>query len=97
LRVALTRAIQINVDIATHILANEDQAVPATMAEAFASLEHLKIITPGIADKMKQSIGYRNVAVHNYDDIDLKITYDIASYHLDDFKDFIKQIMSRLN
>ena len=86
-----------NVDIATYILANNDQAVPTTMAEAFASLEHLKIITPNIADKMKRSIGYRNVAVHNYDDIDLIITYDIARHHLGDFKDYIKQIISSQN
>ena len=93
----LTRAIQMNVDIATYILANNDQAVPTTMAEAFASLEHLKIITPNIADKMKRSIGYRNVAVHNYDDIDLIITYDIARHHLGGFKDYIKQIISSQN
>ncbi|WP_428353522.1 type VII toxin-antitoxin system HepT family RNase toxin [Methyloprofundus sp.] len=91
----LTRAIQMNVDIATHILANTNQAVPATMAEAFTSLEHLNIISPDIADKMRRSIGYRNVAVHNYDDIDLAITYEIASHHLEDFKDYIKQIMLR--
>ena len=34
----LTRAIQMNVDIAMHILASKDQVVPTTMAEAFASL-----------------------------------------------------------
>ncbi len=28
---------------------------------------------------MKRSVGYRNIAVHNYDNIDLSITYDIAS------------------
>jgi uncharacterized protein YutE (UPF0331/DUF86 family) len=90
----LTRAIQMNVDIATHILANTNQAVPTTMAEAFTSLERLNILTPDIADKMRRSIGYRNVAVHNYDDIDLTITYKIASHHLGDFKSYIKQIIS---
>ena len=90
----LTRAIQMNVDIATHILANTAQAVPTTMAEAFTNLEHLKIITPNIADKMRRSIGYRNIAVHNYDEIDLAITYKIARHHLEDFKDYIRQIVS---
>lgn len=88
----LTRAIQMNVDIATHILADTNQAVPTTMAEAFTCLERLNILTPDIADKMRRSIGYRNVAVHNYDDIDLTITYEIARHHLGDFKDYVKQI-----
>jgi len=70
-----------NVDIATHILANTDQAVPTTMAEAFPNLEHLNIITP-------------NIAVHNYDEIDLAITYKIGRHHLEDFKDYIRQIVS---
>ncbi|MSP52945.1 MAG: DUF86 domain-containing protein [Gammaproteobacteria bacterium] len=90
----LTRAIQMNVDIATHILADTNQAVPATMAEAFTSLERSNIITHDIADKMRRSIGYRNIAVHNYDDIDLSITYQIACHHLNDFKDYIRQIIS---
>ena len=35
----LTRAIQMSVDIATHLLAETNQAVPTTMAEAFTYLE----------------------------------------------------------
>ncbi len=89
----LSRAVQMSVDIATHILSTTNQPVPSTMAEAFVSLERINIISPGIADKMKRSVGYRNVAVHNYDDIDLSITYDIADKHLSDFKEFIKQIL----
>ena len=89
----LTRAVQVSVDIATHILSTTNQPVPSTMAEAFISLERINIISAEIADKMKRSVGYRNVAVHNYDDIDLSITYDIANNHLGDFKEFIKQIL----
>jgi uncharacterized protein YutE (UPF0331/DUF86 family) len=88
----LTRTIQMCVDIATHILATKDQALPSTMAEAFLSLQQLNIITADIADKMRLSVSYRNVAVHVYDDIDLKITYDVARNHLADFKQYITQV-----
>ena len=89
----LTRAVQLSVDIATHIISTTNQAPPLTMAEAFISLERVNILTPEIADKMKRAVGYRNVAVHNYDDINLSITYDIAQNHLGDFKQFIRQIL----
>ena len=89
----LTRTIQMSVDIATHILSCLDGPVPGTMAEAFLSLKQFNIITPEIADKMKLSVSYRNVAVHSYDEIDLSITYDIASHHLNDFKSYITQIL----
>ena len=42
---------------------------------------------------MKKSVGCRNVAVHSYDDIDLGITHRIAKDHLQDFKDFINEIL----
>jgi len=90
----LTRAVQLSVDIATHILSTTNQAPPSTMAEAFLSLEHINIISPEIADKMKRAVGYRNVAVHCYDDINLSITYEIAQNNLGDFKQFIKQILA---
>ena len=60
----LTRAVQISVDIATHILSTTNQPVPSTMAEAFVSLERINVISAEIADKMKKSVGYQNVAVH---------------------------------
>jgi len=89
----LTRAIQMSVDIAMHILATKDGGVPNTMAEAFVGLHKLNIIDAQAADKMRRSVSYRNVAVHAYDDIDLKITYDIAKNHLLDFKEYISQVM----
>lgn len=90
----LTRAIQLSVDIATHCLSTTNLPVPSTMEEGFVSLERAGIISIEIADKMKKSVCFRNVAVHNYDDIDLSITYEIANQHLGDFKAFVKQVLS---
>jgi len=93
----LTRAVQLSVDIATHILATTQLASPSTMADAFVNLERTQIITAEITDKMKRAVGYRNVAVHCYDDINLSITYEIAQKHLGDFKQFIQQILAFYN
>jgi uncharacterized protein YutE (UPF0331/DUF86 family) len=43
---------------------------------------------------MKKSVGFRNIAIHNYDDIDLGLAYTIAKEHRLDFVEFIKQIDS---
>lgn len=88
----LTRAIQMSVDIATHLLAETNQVLPTTMAEAFTYLEGSKIIKPGTADSMRRLIGFRNIAVHSYDDLDLVITYAIALRHLDDFTNYLKEV-----
>ena len=88
----ITRVVQLSVDIATHILSTHNQAVPQTMSEAFTQLQRQGTISKQTADKMKKSVGYRNVAVHSYDDINLEITYEIAKDHLQDFKRFIKEL-----
>ena len=89
----ITRAVQLSVDIATHILATTNQVVPTTMSDAFERLYQQGRISKRILEKMKKSVGYRNIAVQSYDDIDLSITYEIARDHLQDFKYFIHEIL----
>jgi uncharacterized protein YutE (UPF0331/DUF86 family) len=88
----LTRIIQSCVDIAMHIIADSNAETPQTMSESFDTLKKLTIIDKEIAVKLKKSIGFRNIAVHNYGELDLELTYIIAKQHLNDFKVYIKQI-----
>lgn len=88
----ITRAVQLSVDIATHVLSTGNEAVPDTMSDAFVKLHRQGLFSKQVAEKMIKSVGYRNVAVHSYDDVDLSITYEIARDHLQDFKNFIKEI-----
>jgi uncharacterized protein YutE (UPF0331/DUF86 family) len=43
---------------------------------------------------MKAMIGFRDIAVHDYQDINLDIVQMIIEKHLDDYKKFAKQILS---
>ncbi len=93
----ISRAVQLSVDIATHMLSSGNESVPKSMADSFTKLHRQGVISELIAEKMKKSVGYRNVAVHSYDDIDLSITYAIAKDHLQDFREFIKEISKTQN
>lgn len=42
--------------------------------------------------KMNSMIGFRNIAVHNYQKINLNILQNIVEEHLTDFTEFIKSI-----
>jgi len=92
----LTRAVQLSVDLAMHLCANSDKPVPQTMGESFEVLQQLDILTLTIAEKMKKAVGFSNIAVHNYDEIDLNLAYSIAKEHIDDFVVFIKQVSEQL-
>ncbi len=63
------------------------------MGEAFEMLFQLKVLTAEISEKMKKSVGFRNIAVQNYDEIDLGLAYTIAKEHRTDFIEFIRQII----
>lgn len=39
---------------------------------------------------MRKSVGFRNVMVHNYDDVNWEIVYAICSKHPGDFRAFAK-------
>lgn len=93
----LTRMIQTSVDIATHMIATSGNTIPETMSGAFSELEKLNIIPSNLSQKMKKSVGFRNLAVHSYDEINLSITYSIAHNHLNDFTVYSKHILDSLD
>jgi uncharacterized protein YutE (UPF0331/DUF86 family) len=91
----LTRAVQLCVDMATHVLADTEQPLPQTMADAFDRLAAEGIIPAETATRMRRAVGFRNVAVHSYQAIDWHIVHTISHQGLEDFRDFARHL-SRL-
>lgn len=88
----LSRAVQLCVDIAAHTLAASNQPAPNTMSEAFQRLAAMQIIDTYLAERLKKSVGFRNLAVHNYHDLNWDIVFAVASKHLEDFKEFARNV-----
>ena len=89
----LSRAVQICVDLAVHILSNRKQPPPETMGKAFDLLAQEGLLETELAQRLKKSVGFRNLAVHNYEAIDWAIVHAIATRHLVDFEAFAKAVM----
>ncbi len=92
LSVNLERAIQICVDISSHIIADRDIPSPTTMADSFLALKATGIINDKLSERMRKAVGFRNISVHEYDKIDWNIVFSIVHYRLNDFKDFASAI-----
>ncbi|MCA1977683.1 MAG: DUF86 domain-containing protein [Thiobacillus sp.] len=84
----LTRAVQLCVDIGAHLIAAADVPAPETMGQTFDVLAALGTISPELAARMKKAVGFRNIAVHNYEAIDWQIAHAIATRHMEDFSAF---------
>lgn len=89
----LTRAIQLCVDIGTYLISLTELTPPETMGETFDTLSQLGVINTELAKRMKRAIGFRNIAVHNYEAINWNIVYSIARLNLPDFEEFARAVV----
>lgn len=91
--VNLERAVQLSVDISAVIIAEQGLKTGSTMAECFSGLEKAGIIDSGLSAKLQKAVGFRNISVHEYTEIDWKIVFDIIHHHLENFRKFLKAII----
>lgn len=88
----LIRAVQICVDIAMHITSRHELPPPDTMAGAFLALHQIGVLDEPLAQRMGKAVGFRNIAVHAYRDIDWRIVFSIIHDDLDDFTAFARAV-----
>lgn len=84
----LTRAVQLAVDMAAHMVAALDLPAPSTMGESFDRLAQAQVIDASLARQLKSAVGFRNVAVHNYSNVNWQTVHTIVDQHLRDFDAF---------
>ncbi|MCO0598004.1 DUF86 domain-containing protein [Peribacillus butanolivorans] len=90
----IQRACESSIDLAMHIVAEQRLGLPQTSRDAFDMLQTHSIIDENIAKRLKAMVGFRNIAVHDYQTINLDILEKIVDNHLGDFTDYTKQILS---
>ncbi|WP_394237536.1 DUF86 domain-containing protein [Niallia oryzisoli] len=89
----LQRACEASIDLAMHIVAEKRLGLPQTSRDAFTLLETEEIIPSSLSKKMQAMVGFRNIAVHDYQEINLLILQKIIETHLVDFMQFTKTIL----
>lgn len=93
----LQRAVQISVDIASHILSEKIHEQAATMSEVFLALSRKDILDESLAVSLAKSVGFRNIAVHEYNALDMDIVYSIITNELNCFYKFANTVLSIVN
>jgi len=58
------------VDIGAHLIATLDVPPPDTMGQTFDALAKAGILGADLASRMKKSVGFRDIAIHDYEAID---------------------------
>ena len=88
----LSRAVQLCVDLALHRISTGGDVAPATMGGAFDMLAANSTLDIELSKRMKSAVGFRNLAVHQYEAMDWAIVHAICTRHLDDFRMFARFI-----
>jgi uncharacterized protein YutE (UPF0331/DUF86 family) len=89
----LQRACEASIDLAMHIVAEKKLGLPQNSRDSFSLLEDEGILPSSLSQKMKAMVGFRNIAVHDYQEINLAILQRILDDHLIDFMQYTKTIL----
>ncbi|OGT51912.1 MAG: hypothetical protein A3F17_01740 [Gammaproteobacteria bacterium RIFCSPHIGHO2_12_FULL_41_15] len=89
----LQRACESSIDIAAYLIKENALGIPETSRNAFQLLINNKLIPPELGESLKKMVGFRNIAIHNYETVNLSIVKSILDNKLSDFEQFCQLIL----
>ena len=91
----LQRAVQASIDMANIIIAMKGWRLPASYKDSFKELLKQKIIDQATFEQMSKMVGFRNIAVHEYQELNRAILASILKNNLKDLEHFYSLIYTR--
>ena len=83
-------------DIANHIISDRNLRIPTSYSDTFRVLFENNVIDENLFAVMEKMAKFRNIVVHQYEEVDAEIVIIILRKHLDDFVRFREAILSSL-
>jgi len=81
-------------DTLLNLFSHLKEDMPTTLKTTFLRAGELKILPNNLAERLAEAAGMRNLLVHDYAKVDLKIIYQSIGPALKDFSQFV-EIMSQ--
>jgi uncharacterized protein YutE (UPF0331/DUF86 family) len=79
--------------MATHVIASEGLGLPDTIRGGFQLLEKERIIGKQLSRRMQAMVGFRNIAIHDYQELDARILKAILIKNLKDLEEFYATVL----
>jgi uncharacterized protein YutE (UPF0331/DUF86 family) len=90
------RACDVAIDLANMAIRRRRLGIPNESRDSFALLVRESLIDPDLGDRLKKMVGFRNLAVHQYRELDLDILDAVIRTNLDDLLNFAAAIRDTL-
>jgi uncharacterized protein YutE (UPF0331/DUF86 family) len=91
----LQRAVQLTIDLAAHVVRSESLGMPRSLKENFQLLYQNGMIDNALKEKMEHMVGFRNIAVHDYESINPDILKSLVKKHLQDVEEFYTIVLQK--
>lgn len=89
----LQRACEASIDAAMHLVRVKKLGIPQESREAFEMVFEAGIIDKDLKERLQSMVGFRNIAVHDYRKINLKIVRSVLDNRLEDFEKFCRVLL----
>lgn len=91
----IQRACEAALDMGQHLIRRERLGVPQSARDVFTLLAQAGWINTTMAESLKRMVGFRNIAVHDYQTLLLPITVQIITVHLQEFLYYSAAILKK--
>jgi uncharacterized protein YutE (UPF0331/DUF86 family) len=92
----VTRACEQAIDLANHVVKVYKLGIPISSGESFELLARRNVISADLAKRMQGMVGFRNVAVHLYQKLDLNVVEKVITSGLDDILGYADTVLAYL-
>ncbi len=93
----IQRAAQASIDLAAHIIADRSLGLPGSLRDHFNLLRQNNIISEDLNNKMNAMVGFRNIAIHEYQNIDEAVLGSILKNNLKDFEEYYQVLLQKFD
>ena len=93
----LQRACEQCIDLTTHTIRVRKLGLPKETGESFRLLAANHIIPQDLAARLEGMVGFRNVLVHEYQRMNIKLMIDVIENRLDDLLLFVDRIVEQFS
>ena len=90
----LQRACEASIDLANYINKQKRLGIPQSSRDSFNILLKAGLLSEDVTNNLKKMVGLRNIAVHDYQELNLDIVKFIIENHLVDFQYFVSAVKS---
>lgn len=93
----IQRACQAALDLANYVVKLKQLGIPQNNRESFSLLGDNNLVSQKLTTSMMKMVGFRNIAVHEYQKLNTDILKAVIENHIDEIKLFAEDVIRSLD